>query len=346
MNTPIAWLLSGVIILLLQACDQPVTVDPAVQADDRQVSQHARQLFMPGLDTGELNTITISRHGTDPLLKLERDGERWALTTLQAVTPLTVPANMSLIKTLLLSLGNARVLEQKTAEEDWFKYLGVNDIQLTGARGTLLALASGDKSWLLIVGDKSSKQQGQYWREVNGLTHAVMRVDQLLDLPGNVVDWMDREIIDLPDNGVASISINSVDGQSFNLQRESHEQDLVLGSATAASVELPNSVKQLIFGLSRLNFDAIEASATSVQEEPAFTITFGLFDGTSFILSLYPDAEGSWCELTAVDNGQGERAQLVTEINRNLSRWRYHLSSQRTALYIQSIEYLSGEGSD
>lgn len=341
MKTVIAWLLSGVIILLLQACDQPVSDDPVVPTD-------ARQLFMPGLDAGELNKITISRHGADPLLKLERDGERWALTTLQVVTPVTVPANMSLIKTLLLSLGNARVLEQKTAEKDWFKHLGVNDIHSAGARGTLLALASGDTSWLLIVGDKSSKQQGQYWRELNGLKHAVMRVDQLLDLPGNVVDWMDREIIDLPDNGVASISINSADGQSFFLQRESHEQDLVLGSATAAStsVELPNSVKQLIFGLSRLNFDRIEASAGSIQEEPDFTINFGLFDGTSFILSLYPDAEGSWCKLTAVDNGQGERAQLVTKINRNLSRWRYHLSSQRTALYIQSIEYLSGEGSD
>jgi len=346
MNTPIAWLLSGVTILLLQACDQPVTSESGAQADTQQANQQAGQLFMPGLDAGDLSRITISRNGADPLLKLQRDGEYWELTTAQTVTALTVPASMPLINSLLLGLESARVLEQKTAEEDWFKHLGVNDIQEAGARGTLVVLVTGDKIWQLIVGDKSSTQQGQYWREVDGMKHAVMRVDQVLDLPRDTVAWMDREIIDLPDNGVASISINSANGRSFLLQRDSHEQDLALASVTVDSGELPNSVKQLVFGLSRLNFDAIESSAASVQAKPAYTITFGLFDGTSFILSLYPDAEGSWCRLIALDSGQGDRAELVTEINRHLSRWRYHLSSQRTALYIQSIGYLSGEGSD
>lgn len=298
-------------------------------------------MFLPALDTEEINQVTISQHDATPLVTIEHVDGRWSLAS-----PIAVPANASLIESVLLGLKNARVLEQKTAEKDWYKHLGVDDIGETDARGTLILLGAGDTSLQLLVGDKSSKQKGQYWRDTGGNNNPVVRVDQVLDLPRDALDWMDREIIDLPDNGVASINITTRTGDRFVLRRDNYAEELSLGTAVSDSMVLPHSVKQLVFGLSQLNFDAIKVSEGKLTEQLADSIIFSLFDGSAFELLLYPDTEGSWASLKAIDNEQGTGSKLVDKMNSYFSRWHFHLSGQRTALYTQAIMHLSGENNE
>ncbi|MCF6262736.1 MAG: DUF4340 domain-containing protein [Xanthomonadales bacterium] len=311
---------------------------PVANSHDR----FSKEQFFPAYDVSKIAQITVSQHGVDPLLSLLLEGGRW-----QLLSPTKLPANPELMGTLMDSLKNAKILEQKTTEKNWYKHLGVDDIGTPQARGTLLVLDTGEDIIELLIGDKSKNQQGQYWRAANRPAQAVMRVDQVLDLPRDALGWMDREIIDLPANGVASITINSNDGSRYFLQRNSHEEELSLGTGESNDqsdvTQLPHSVNQLVFGLTQLNFDAVESAADTTLGPAAYTLVFGLFDGTAIKLSLFPDENGSWASLMAINDPQGLNAALVKTMNQHLSIRHYHLSTQRTALYVQAIKSLAGE---
>ncbi|MCF6225883.1 MAG: DUF4340 domain-containing protein [Xanthomonadales bacterium] len=321
-------------MVFLLACELQVETNAQTKA--------GKARFYPDLIVSEIQQIKVAQQGIEPLVTLVLKDARW-----QLLSPANLPANPALMNALMDSLQNATILEQKTAESDWYKHLGVDDISSAKARGTLLVLEAGEDSIELIIGDKSRNQQGQYWRAANSPNQAVMRVDQVLDLPREAIGWMDREIIDLPANGVASVSIESSDGSHYFLQRNSHEEDLSLGAGKSEGEsdvkQLPHSVNQLVFGLTRLNFDAVESLANITHGPAEYTLTFGLFDGTAIKLSLFPDENGSWASLMAINDSQALNTVLVETMNQHLSSYHYHLSTQRTALYIQAIKSLAGE---
>lgn len=324
------WLSCFFLSVFLLACEP--------QSEAKPQTRIVKAAFFPGLEIRKIDQITVSQQGAEPLVTLVLEEGRW-----QLLSPFKLPANPVLMNLLMDSLENARVLEKKTAEIGWYKHLGVDDITISQARGTLLVLDTAKDSLALIVGDKSRNQPGQYWRASSKPAQAAMRVDQVLDLPREAIGWMDREVIDLPANGVASVRIDSSDGSHFFLQRSSHQQDLVLASAATDESQLSHSVKQLVFGLTRLNFDAVEGIADETVQGATHTLTFGLFDNSAIKLSLFPDESGSWASITAINDPQGLNTALVRKMNKHLSTHRYHLSSQRTALYLQAIKSLAGE---
>ncbi len=328
------------LLLLLQACEQSITSEAQIEVTGE---QSGGQFLLTDLKIKEIEQISVSLNSADPLVKLEHVDGQW-----QLMAPLEIPANSVLIYALLNSITNAKVLEKKTPKLSWYHHLGVNDVQQADASGVFLQLRAREKYWRLILGKKSKDQRGQYWRLLGSDRDLVVRVDQYIDLPRDALGWMNREIIDLPANGVASIKIEVIHGKPILLTRDNSQQ--ALQTSANEQIELPHAVNQLVYGLSQLNFEAIDAVTETAIEEPEFRLIYVLFDGAAFELSLYPDAEGSWCRIRAIDSEnvdkQNQQSELVAMMNRHLSQWRFHLSAQRTALFTQAINQLQGEVND
>jgi len=324
--------LLAVLILLFPAmlisCKQALeTENKAVEITD--------VLFFPDLleQIETVESINITQPGSGVNTSLIRIDESWYLQS-----PADVPANSLLIETILKAMATARILETKTTRADWYHYLGVGDIHMPEAKGTLIELRSASKRWQVIVGNSSTEQPGQYWRQAEQDT--VVRVDQTLALPAQLLDWMDRLIIDVPAIGIESIEINSVAGASFKLQRADHQQELMLGSGEAQ----PQPVQLLLQGLYKLHYDAIRKADGSLEQAAQDIYKYQLFDGSTIVLSCTTDPEGSWCQLRVRASAIGENLELLkeqaAEMNMRLSPWSFHLSQKRTALFLDAQKIL------
>ncbi len=319
-------LLSG----LLLACN------PAVDAD----SGNKNDLFFPNLleQLDEVNKITVSTVGLETPVNILRTGDNWRLES-----PAGVPANPNLIKDLIRKIAIAKNLEIKTSRTAWHQYLGVSDIQSGKATGPLIKLQTDNSSWQLIIGNSSVEQKGQYWRQAEQAV--VVRVDQTLELPAQLLDWMDRLIIDVPAEAVAAIVVSNASGQSFHLRREEEYQDLVLSSNSL--VESP--VQMLVQGLYKLHYAAIRR-ADGLQQPAEYQLEYLLFDGNSITMSCTPDNDGSWCQLVVKAATESHDHQTLQQhadsMNMSLSPWSFHLSPKRTELFSRALKSLEENESD
>jgi hypothetical protein len=180
-------------------------------------------------------------------------------------------------------------------------------------------------------------------------TPVAVRVDQVLELPDNIINWMERTIIDLPANGVAGIHLQTASGERIDLERSAATEPLKLKLKGGDQKELAHSVQQLVFGLTQLNFDELNRP---YKDQAAYLLSYRLFDGSEIELKLFSEdgnwSTGSWALLKVLGPSQPisgsdltiqsqENRDLVIQMNQHLSRWSYHLSPQRTSLYIQAI---------
>ncbi len=316
-------------VLLLSACN------PSIETElEDKLPSTTNKAFFPDLlkQLDAVNQIVVSRAGSKVFVNLLRNGESWQLES-----PNSVPANPYLLEEILRVVATAKIVEIKTAKADWYQYLGVRDIQMVSAQGTMIELKSASKSWRVIIGKDSETQKGQYWRQP-GQT-AVMRVDQQLSLPEDLLSWMDRLIIDVPASGVAAIHITSIAGNSYHLQRQADQQDLTL---VTGQLDL-DEIRKLQRGLYKLHYDEIRAAGAQLEQESVYQLQYQLFDGSNIVLTCAPDDSGSWCQLRAEAATEGEKgasSEQARIVNLRFSPWNFHLSLRRTELFMQAIKAL------
>lgn len=319
-----------IVSVFLVACNSSIDTEL-----NNKSAKATNNYFFPDLlqQLDEVDHIVVSRAGTKVIVSLSRNDEGWHLDK-----PASVPANPYLLEEILKAMAIAKVLEIKTTEADWYQHLGVEGIQLAASTGTMIEFKSPSQSWRVIVGKQSDTQKGQYWRQPEQA--AVVRVDQALALPEDLLSWMDRLIIDLPASGVAAIEIKNAAGSKYHLERTHNQVELSISSK-----QIDSSLSQkLLRGLYKLHYDQIRISTGSLGQDVGYQLQYSLFDGNRLTLTCSLDAEGSWCQLRVMTDGNGiistDSAKLLVVMNERLSKWDFHLSVGRTELFVNAIKIL------
>jgi hypothetical protein len=168
--------------------------------------------LLPALadDLNAVTAVTVRKGSATPTLTLHKVGQQWSVAERA-----DYPADVSKLRKLLVSLRDAKIVEEKTSDPARFPQIGVEDpVDAAAAGAEVAVLTAGGKSAVIVgkaVGDGNFvRRQGE------NLSYSVQPSISLETEPRF---WIDARLIDVPVALIQSIEFKPAAGSSFALHR-------------------------------------------------------------------------------------------------------------------------------
>jgi Domain of unknown function (DUF4340) len=169
-------------------------------------------LLFPALaaDLATVSSLDIRKGTAAPAVSLHKKGEQW--TVAQRAD---YPADVSKLRKLLLSVSDARILEEKTSDPANFPVIGVDDPTKGNSLGVQLDFTAKDGPHSLIVG-KASGQDNFVRRGGDKVSFLVT--------PGIYVEseprlWIDTKLLDIPADSIERIEYKPAAGAPYSVHK-------------------------------------------------------------------------------------------------------------------------------
>ena len=295
-----------------------------------EVAPPPSQRAFPGLadKLGDLAWMRLSRGALS--IDFAAIGGSWAV-----VEKSNYPAAPARVRSLLLGLADLTLIEPKTERPDRFARLDLDAPE--NGRSTLVALQdrAGKRVAELIVGkirhDRlGGRTDGTYVRKPGADQTWLAR--GALDTSGDIRDWLDRRIVDLPAARFASIILNAADGSELALRRDAADGKFAVVDAPAdAKFKDSGSLAAPATALAKLDLDDVRPAAElPVPDSGTDGATFTCVDGLMVTLRLFPRDKAEWVAIT-VSGTQGAEGEAKA-LNARLSRWVFAIPAERARL--------------
>jgi hypothetical protein len=162
---------------------------------------------------GELATVSaldVRKGSPAPTVSLRKKGEQW--TVAQRAD---YPADVSKLRKLMLSLSDARIVEEKTSDPGNYAAIGVDDPTKANAAGAQVDFSVQDGTHSLLVGKPSSE---------NNFVRRGGEKTSYLVTPGIYIEseprlWIDTKLVEIPADNIDRIEYKPVSGASYSVHR-------------------------------------------------------------------------------------------------------------------------------
>lgn len=301
-------------------------------------------LLLPDLAArvNEIDRITVAAAGDDAGASLERGEESWRVSDLGGY-----PADWEKVRDLLAGLAQARMVEVKTANPEYYDRLGVEDIA-PGAAGVLVSLGAGDESYAVVVGKNADGRSGRYLRLADS-TQSVLS-DFEANVPRTAADWTDKQVTDIPADDVAEVAITHADGDELLARKATaDEADFTLVNLPEdREIESSWAVNSLGGTLASLQFDSVQGES-AVDFTAATRFRLLTYSGLEVRLEAVRVNEQHWVRLSAsvpfADPGDEEAAAVEAEIaeqaeaiNARTGGWAYQVQAYKFEAMTKRLE--------
>jgi hypothetical protein len=284
-------------------------------------------LLFPGLkdDLNAIESVAITVGGNRRVVTLLRGSQQWAVEEKYGYS-----ADVGKIRQNLIALGNAKIIERKTANPELYERLGLENLEDVGATGTLIEIAftddSGSEPLGLIVGKTGVRGNTAYVRRPGEEQGLMISAD--LDLGQEATDWLAPDLIDIASTDIKSITIIHPDGEIVRIEKSAQtDSEFSVLDVPDGRELLYSSIANPVAGLlSKLAMDDVlpaDSIETSVST-PTFT-RFETFDGLIVEAATYSIDDGVMVRFSATANDS--MADRADELNSRLGSWVYSLPS-------------------
>ncbi|MGH7030192.1 MAG: DUF4340 domain-containing protein, partial [Stellaceae bacterium] len=281
----------------------------------------ADQPALPGLATelGEVASVAIERNGLD--LTFVRNGNNWLVAQKG-----DYPAASGKIRRIVLALADMTLVEPKTREPALYPRLQVEGPGKS--KSTLVTLKDKSSAVLarLIVGKQSYDRLGEgnngvYVRKPGDPQSWLARGS--LDFSDDMANWLDRQIIDIPDKRIAKVSLTQPDGSTLVLGRAAPDAKFtVVGVPVNAKYKDGTALGEPAMALETLDLDDVAPAATlPVPKTGDTAASFTSFDGLTVEVELFQHDNKNWIAIKAA--GSGKAAAEAKKIDSRVERWVY-----------------------
>jgi len=187
---------------------------------------HERPVF-PTL-AAELDTVSeidVRKGSATPNVTLHETDHQWSVAQRA-----DYPADLAKVHKLLIALGDAKVVDEKTANPAEYPLIGVEDPQASGATGSEISVKARDGVHTLIVGKPDGS--GEFAR-VGGEQRSVV-IQPSITAETEPRFWIDSRLIDIPVADVQRIEVKLPDAPAYVLKRlKPKEEDFTLEGVPA-----------------------------------------------------------------------------------------------------------------
>jgi hypothetical protein len=321
---------------------------------DEQGAPAAGEAFLPGLADAlnDIDQITIVAAGEQTVATLRKDAGRWSVTERSGY-----PADLGRLRKNLIELSQARIVEQKTANPAFHDRLGVQDINTDTALGNRFDISGGGFEASVIIGQTGISGDNAYVRRAGDPQAYMVSAD--LSTSPNQVDWLDREILDLPSTRIRAVTITHPDGEVLRVTRSEPDatdmtvQDVPEGRALSYPA-VGNSVGA---ALATLQLDEVMPAENFVPGDASPIIArFETFDGLVVEARTWETGDGRRIAFSAaaeapqspapgVDSAEDSEtaeapdpAAEAARINERLAGWVYTVPGYKAEQFIRRMD--------
>lgn len=326
-------LLAALIVLVLLA---------TVGRDPGTAPSSSGQAFLPDLAgaLGDIERVTVVKASGETVATLEKRSESWVVADKSAY-----PANVAKLSQALTALGEAKILEQKTANAELYGRLGVEDVTGADAAGISLAIAAAGRELATVILGNAEGGRYRYVRRA-GEAQSYL-VDKNPDVPRTAAQWLDSQIVDVRGDRVKEVTITHADGEVLRISKASSELTNYDVADVPAGRELlyPGAANVIGNGLRELALEDVAPAAGATVESPT-VVEFRTFDGLVVRITGTKTADETWIALEArAEPGDAAAAPAApaaegapapapadpaaeaARINAKVGAWRYKIAS-------------------
>jgi hypothetical protein len=314
-------------------------------------SAFVKQPLLPGLVSAanDIEYIRLMGAAGETIATMNRRGGKWLL-----MESSHYPADWTVLRQLLSELAAAEVIEEKTSNPEFYSRLGVEDISGPDAAGVLIVFAEETGLPSLIVGNKAQGREGQYVR-LEGSDQSVL-IDRALNVPKDMQQWLDLDIIDIPEDELVEVSITHPDGEQVLLVKTSADDaDFELKNIPAGrETQSSWTVNSIGGSMASLRMDSVTPDK-DMDWSDAVEIRVLTADGLQVTANLVSAQEKHWISLNAgvyQPAGSGESAEpdlavdasgpseRAGRINERVNGWAYEIPQYKSDTMTKRMEDL------
>ena len=300
----------GFIVLLTATVIVVAAAIVVLAAGDRTASPApSGERALPGLAAklGDLAWVGLSRGPTK--IDFAAVNGSWAV-----VEKGNYPAAQAKMRQLLLGLADLTLVEPKTERPELFARLDLDDPANGEATDLKLNDRIGQTVAELVVGKRRADRFGTgndavYLRKP-GIDRAWLARGSL-EVGGEIVDWLDRRILDIPAARIASIKVTGDDGAILTFGRAQPAERFAVPDAPPDTKFKP-------------------AADQPMPDSGVATASFATFDGLKIDMRLVARENGDWIAITA--SGQDAAEAEAKAINAKVGGWSYAVTPDRAKL--------------
>ena len=239
------------------------------------------------------SAILIETGGAQTSVTLQRQGDSWTVAEHDGY-----PADFGKLRAALTDLAQARVVEEKTRNPDFYDRLGVQPLDAAEATGTGVRIRDGSQDLVNIVLGATSGPSGRFARAAE--SDVSVLIDRNPEIPADPTEWLLPQLLDVRGDRVQRVTITHADGEVLELSKAARGQ----ANFTVASIpdgrELQYESVANVTGnaLSELRLQGARAATDAAADaDPAVTAEFRTFDG--LIVTTTDRAGDGWLSFAA-----------------------------------------------
>lgn len=269
-------------------------------------------------EINHISRLSVSKAGES--VTMNNSAGRWVLVERQ-----NYPVDTGKLRKLILSLADARKIEEKTSNAELYERLAVEDAG-PDSQGTEIRLGSADSERSIIIGNIA--QTKYRYARIPGEAESWL-IDQNPTLPGSVSGWLLPEILNIDSTRVQSVTITHGDGETISIDKE----DAAVTDFTVAVIpegrelRYPSVVDGMAGVVSGLNLVDIAVAIDRQGDDSVATTVFTTFDGLELTIDSSHRDENTWIRVHA-DHADANSDE-AREIEDRVGGWEYQIRSYK-----------------
>lgn len=267
----------------------------------------------------DVSALTVVGAEDKVLVSLQRQQEQWVVAERN-----NYPADLSKIRSAVLALAEAKIVEEKTSNENLYVKLGVEEVTASEATGVKAMVTYADQQQALIVGKPGPQiNKTRYVRRADEKTSWL--VDRKIDLNYEVAHWLQKDILSVEPAEISTISLTLQDGSNLEIFNHKHGEDDVFAVSNLSDPDsrvIEAELHQMTNALSSFQLLDVKNRTSFNGGEPTYTIKFVLKSGVSLELIAYEVEKDHFMAINpAATSSEQEVKDYVAGLKKITSDW-------------------------
>ncbi len=311
-------------------------------------------LLLPELKSqlNDVRRVVITGPGNKPIATLERGAELWTVAERN-----NYPADVGRIRKNLLALAEARIVEEKTSNPEFYERLGVQDLADEGAGGVQLTLAAEKELASVIIGQAPAGSP-DYSYARRAAEPVSWLITGQFDLAKTSGEWLDRLLTDISPERIESVTISHPGEGTLRLSRPARPAAstqtstattaagstvpdealgfVVDGVPAGRELSYPGVANTIAAALADLKLEDVQTrDVLGATPGKPVVARFVTTDGLVVETSAWRLADGT--RITFLASGEGEAGKEAEALNARLSGWVYTLPGYKAEQFTRQL---------
>jgi hypothetical protein len=250
------------------------------------------------------------------------------------------PVDAEKVRTLLVKLSQAELVEAKTRKADRYAMLELDDpagkdaksrsVRLLDSKGSVVAdVVIGKKRWDAFGSGKG----GTYVRTVGDPQAWLANAD--FDVAPDVKAWIKPNVFEIESAKISRLTIEIPGEEALKIERGEGDDGKVsfVGLPEGKKLKDASAADSVIRAASTIEAEDVRKSDATSTGEGAGTVSFTTRDGLEVMMRVRKDGDASWLSIAAT--GDGDAKAPADAISGRTSGWEFKIPGYKVDAFLK-----------